>query len=45
MGAIPILIFYFLLLAETKSHEMPEIKRERKWPASAYTIPPARFKR
>lgn len=45
MGALPILIFYFLLLVETKHYEPPEIKRERKWPASAYTIPPARVKR
>lgn len=40
MGAIPVLIFYLLLLSETKAHEVPEIKPDRKWPAREAYIRP-----
>lgn len=31
MGALPILVFYLLLLAETKSFEAPTIDKPKTW--------------
>lgn len=44
MGALPILIFYFLLLVETKHYEPPDLKPNKKWPQTEHTMR-ARVKR
>lgn len=44
MGALPILLFYVLLLMDTKYHEMPDLKPKRKWPETEHTMR-ARVKR
>ena len=38
MGALPILIFYILLLMDTKYHEMPDIKINKKWPQTEHVL-------